>query len=174
MNEPHQGSDGLHGDDRLVLGLFQGAKIGMAAGGHAAKHPMLGAHGEGRGRVGEQSAPGIRAARQDPSRDPVGERRLADALGPRDQPGMRKAPRLPSLDDEFLRRAVTEQIRVLDRWGWERGFVDHETSPPRAIQSSTVSRSRAETTSSGPVASTTFTRRGSRAAMSKKAARSIS
>ena len=55
---------------------------------------------------------GLRHAGQQPTREPVGQRRLADAVGPGDQPGMVHTPGPQCLDQRGLGWLVAEQDGV--------------------------------------------------------------
>ncbi len=65
-------------------------QVGMAAGGDAAEHGMVGRDGERFGLRRRAEQPAGRRPRPAETREAIGQRRLADAARPGDQPGMRQ------------------------------------------------------------------------------------
>ena len=97
----------------LVPGALDRQQIGVRSGGDAAEHGMRGIEVERRGGTGEQ-----------PTGEAEGQRRLAHAFRPGDQPGVVDAPRAHRLQDRRLRRRLAEQQRVGARLG-----QGHDPSP---------------------------------------------
>ncbi len=96
----------------------------MAARGHAAEHRMLGRDRQRIGLAAER-----RTSRRQPrlgqekAGETKGQRRLADALGPGDQPGMGQPARVKGRKQQRLGGGVADQLRVLARRRQFRGFA---------------------------------------------------
>ena len=154
----------------LVIAALDGEQVGMAACGDAPEHGMVGVDSKGLGRPLER--PGAAARGQDETGEAEGERRLADAFGAGDEPGVGEMARAASLDERALGGRVAHELRI---GPGRRRDLGRCVGPRR--QSSTPRRSRkaaqikAWVSASVPLASITTQRKGSRRAMSRKPSR---
>ena len=149
-----------------VGGALDGEQVGVAGGRRPAKDRMR--------RVEVKRAlpfPAARrraaAARQHVAREAIGQRRLADAARPADQPGVGQPPGGEGARERVLRRFVPGEARIRAR---RRRFANAGHGKARA----TASATRSTTASTPPDASIDTQRSGSRRAMSRKAARTAS
>src|SRR4029077_13295348 len=99
------------------------------------------------------------------SGEAIGERRLADALGARQQPGMGQPARACALEERALRGPLVDQRRILPR-------LHHATSRPSLAL--TAALTWAQVAASSPAASMTTQRSGAAAAMARKPCRRAS
>ena len=147
----------------------------MGARGDLMDDRMAGVDGE-IDRAGNGRRCRIRAG-QDEARQAIGERRLADAFRPLDQPGMVHASRTVGIEQCALRGRVAQQAIGTVRGGEPEGrgkVAAHAPCSARPAASMpkrrlTTSHTRSVTSSISPDASITTQRSGSAAAMSRKA-----
>ena len=151
----------------LVDPALEGPQVRMSAGGDPLEGLAPRIDGQGRGCATEQV--GRPAAGQDEAREAVGQRRLADAARPRDQPGVRQTARIEGAEQRALGRLVAAQLRVGARR--RRAVVllarfGHGKATPR--RAATQARTPSWTASTSPLASIRAQRSGARPAISRK------
>ncbi len=110
---------------------------------------------------------------QDIARETVRQGRLADALGPGDQPGMGQAAGLKRRSQALLGLQMPDQVRIGARVQVRGIVVTHRpaafrSAPRRCDTAAQISRC---TSSTVPVASTTAQRPGSASAIARKVSR---
>src|SRR6185437_6475471 len=98
-----------------VVATLDDQQIRMRARDDEAEGLMAWRDREGGRRRREEPAPAARAFGEEEASEAIGERRLADAARPGDQPGMRQPAAVEGLEQAGLGDLMTEQRRVLAR-----------------------------------------------------------